>query len=481
MHLSGASAVFLAVIISLSGAAKLPGFYLTPTPIGPELVLHDELQQDREAIPNPDTHQDLFVGNQHNESVSSTESATEIFNSILIGPPVTTVSTCSSSPATELVTDTILNTMTFYNTHFLTNIFETTNLMVNTVFTTLTTTKTVDDEMYITHRMTDYATITATETEIHTIPARTFYQTLTNIQTSTNVIAETTTVTDVHRMRHIDYVTRTSLTTNIVQSTVPVVKTDFVTIKPITSTVTNVAIVSVTETDIVAPFTALEYLTEVLTSTLVRDEWVAPQTSTIIQTVLYPEFQYRTSTEYSTSITTSYLKNQRFVTSTGLVLLSSTYYQKNTNTHIEDSTITRTTTITREIPQIIYSDIVSTTVVPRYDVFTIDHHVTKTNTFTETIEETITSILPNVQVIHSTILYTLEPSTFVNTRVVTPTCSDEVSAFGSAATLEVHAVIRTDVVSTIHSTGSSAIYSATVSPSATAVLYDYGVPLVGFK
>ena len=102
--------------------------------------------------------------------------------------------------------------------------------MVNTVLTSFTTAKTVNDEMYITHRMTDYATITATETEMHTIPARTFYQTLTNIETRTNVIVKSTTVTDVHRMRHIDYITRTYLTTNIIQSTVPVLKTNFITI-----------------------------------------------------------------------------------------------------------------------------------------------------------------------------------------------------------------------------------------------------------
>ena len=41
------------------------------------------------------------------------------------------------------------------------------------------------------------------------------------------------------------------------------------------------------ETDIVTPVRAVEYVTDVLTSTLVRDEWVAPQTSTAIHTNLH--------------------------------------------------------------------------------------------------------------------------------------------------------------------------------------------------
>ena len=46
MHLPGAAEVFLAVILSLSSAANLPGSYLAPRLVGPtptELVLPQEL------------------------------------------------------------------------------------------------------------------------------------------------------------------------------------------------------------------------------------------------------------------------------------------------------------------------------------------------------------------------------------------------------------------------------------------------------
>ena len=208
------------------------------------------------------------------------------------------------------------------------------------------------------------------------------------------------------------------------------------------------------------------------------DEWVASHISTLIHTILYPDIQYRTSTKYATDVTTSYLTNHRFTTSTGLVLLSFTYYLKNTNTHIEDSTINRTTTVTREISQIIYSHIVSTTMVPRFDVLTIYDQVTKTNTFTETLQHTIASTVPYVKVISSTSFHILEPSPLVKTHVVTPICSvDGLSVSESAAVVNVFAAAYSTASSTTYSAASSTIYFATSSASSTDARYNYESPL----
>ena len=424
MYLKGISAAFVGVFFVLTSAATFNETYETQN----ETELASNNLFNFYGFAFPFKMYDNISAIDFKNSVASEDGRLNSFSSLFGGPVVTSVTTCRSSPSTELVTDTIFNTMTFYNTYFATETFHTTNIFVKTFFTTLTTTKTLDDQWSVSYRVTDYKTTTATETEVQTIPAQNVHQTMTTLLTSTQLFSETSTVTDVHLLKHFDHITETSLSTTIVEKAVPVYKTSFVTLKPITKTLTNVAVVSETETGTVSPFTAVEYTTEIMTTTLVRVEWIAPETSTYILSLLIPDIRYRSETEYDSIVVTSYHEHQIYRTSTILVFSTLTNYQHNTNTHIVASTYTHTSTLTREVVETIYSDIVTTTLVPSFSVRTMYDQVTSTKTHFKTMEIRSTTTMVLMNKVSAISFTTLEPSTIVNTFVVTPLCTISSSA-----------------------------------------------------
>ena len=429
MHMLRTSAVFLAAILSLSSAANLPSAYITPIPVGsapyenaPVLTLQLPTLHDQESEPSKRAREELdsmdlepeTSGGSNFQGVSSLSSVPRLTNY---------ETTCRSAPNTELVTDTLLNTMTFYKTVFFTDTFETTNLILNTVFTTLTSTKTIDNEYSITHRMTDYETVTDTQTHTNILPGKIYYKTQTTFLTSTALETVTNTVTNTHRFMLTDYVTRTHLATNIISNLIPVTETEFTTLPPATSTYTEVNIVSSTNTIIPAAMTGIKYSTKLETATEVIEQWVNAPISTFHKTVMIPSTHYFTHTDYVQAVVTDYRTHVIHHTNTQVIEETGSFYYPVTKTEIIPFTISRTTTITREVPQTIYNDILSTTVVPYVDVRTLYDEVTNTKTITETVEQRSTTTLFDVRSVYSTSFYTLAPSTFVNTLVLTPTCS----------------------------------------------------------
>ena len=333
------------------------------------------------------------------------------------------VSPCTSSPRTEFVTDTITNTMSFLDTSFITVHFQTTDTQVASFYTTITTTKTFDNEISYTHRVTDYTTQTATQTQIVRLPATTYFETQFVTSTRTTLVTETSTVTNIHRLQLTNYVTSTSFATTIVQSTIPVTETAFFTVQPSVRTSRVVDVISVTKTSVVPPFTDIAYSTKFITTTEVQVQNVAAPTTTQIQTVIIPDVRFITQTSYDTKFETSYIPNHIDTTTSDISYVTTTYFQRSANTKVETKVHSRTSTVLKEVTRTQYADSVSTITIPRISYHTFTNTVTKTSTLVQTIETFHTTSIVEYQSQYSTVYETLAPATRVNSVIVTPTCT----------------------------------------------------------
>ncbi|KAF2364370.1 hypothetical protein FHG87_004886, partial [Trinorchestia longiramus] len=330
---------------------------------------------------------------------------------------------CVSQAVTETTTQYITNTMPFVAVTWQSKFVSTTSYLVDESYVTVTKTRTVDNEYSITHSVTDYTTVTSTQYRTEIIAAKIFHETHTTTSTFTHVKLLTNIVTNTHHIKETDYVTVSSTETSIAVNLVPLTETQFFTLPPSTSYIVVTSEIFETQTIPVEPFTTVETVTDISTSTRVIDRHLPTQTSTIFETLKIPDYIYHEATNYVTSTTTVLDTNLIFDTSTSTLTKTVTYTQSSTDIHVQETTVTSSSQLL--VTSTVY-DFQTQTVselVPSFYSATKTDYVTDTLTRTVEVLSRITNTVPLVQTVYSTVQEILPPKTRVVTTSITQPCS----------------------------------------------------------
>jgi hypothetical protein len=329
---------------------------------------------------------------------------------------------CIPRAVTETSTQYITNTMPFVAVTWHSTYVSTTSYIVDTSYVTATNTKTIDNELSITHSVTFYTTLTSTNYRTEVIPAKVFLETHTTTSTFIDVKHLTNIVTNTHHIKETDYVTVSTTETSVAVSFVPLTETQFVTLPPSTSYIILTSEMFETRTIPVEPFTTVETVIQVSTSTRVVDRYLPSQTSTIWKTIMIPDYIYHEATEYITSTTTVLDTNLIYDTSTSTATKTVTYTQSSTDIHVQATTVTssRQLLVTSTVYDV-QTQIVSE-FVPSFYSATQTNYVTDTLTRTVEVLSRITNTVPLVETVYSTVQGILPQITRVVTTSITQPC-----------------------------------------------------------